>query len=70
MPFASLYSPRMAVCGVSDSRLKSFCNFIHNLSERHLTWKQSKKMCIGLFSKVLQKEQRAVFVIPKVYIFL
>ena len=31
---------------------------------------QSKKMCIEVSSKVLQKEQRAVFVIPKVYSFL
>ena len=31
---------------------------------------QSKKMCIGVSSKVLQKELRAVFVIPKVYSFL
>ena len=28
---------------------------------------QSKKMCIGVSSKVLQKEQRAAFVIPKAY---
>ena len=27
-------------------------------------------MCIGVSSKVLQKEQRVVFVIPKVYSFL
>ena len=27
-------------------------------------------MCTGVSSKVLQKEQRAVFVIPKVYSFL
>ena len=31
---------------------------------------QSKKMFIGVSSKVFQKEQRAVFVIPKVYSFL
>ena len=27
-------------------------------------------MCIGVSAKVLQKEQRAVFVIPKVHSFL
>ena len=31
---------------------------------------QPKEMCIGVSSKVLQKEKRAVFVIPKVYSFL
>ena len=56
--------------GVCDSRIKSFWNFVSNLSQIHLTWMQSKKMCIGVSSKVLQKEQRAVFVIPKVYSFL
>ena len=35
-----------------------------------LNMKVVKKMCIGASSKVLQKEQRAVFVIPKVYSFL
>ena len=59
----------MAVCGVSDGRIKLFWNLICNLSQRHLTWTQSKKMCIGVSSKVLQKKQRAVFVIPRLYSF-
>ena len=63
-------SPRMAVCGVSDDRIKSLWNFIRNISQRHLTETQSKKMCIGVSYKVLQKEQRVVFVIPKVQSFL
>ena len=31
---------------------------------------QSKKISMGVSSKVLQNEQRTVFVIPEVYIFL
>ena len=60
----------MAVCGVNDDRIKSLGNFIRNLSQRYLTWTQSKKMCTRVSPKVLQKEQRAVFVIPKAYSFL
>ena len=64
MLFASLVSPKMAACGVSDGRIISLWNFVYNFSQRDLTWMQSWKICMGVFSKVLQNEQRAVFVIP------
>ena len=40
---ASLHSPRMVICGVSDDMIKSFWNLVLNLSERHLTWMQVKE---------------------------
>ena len=68
LSFYLLYNPRMTVCGVCDGKIKTvliLCNF----SWRHLTWTQPKEICIGVSFKVLQKEQRTVFVIPKVYNF-
>ena len=69
MLFASLVNLRMAASGVSDSRI-IFWNFDSNFSQRELTWIQSRKISVGVSSKVLQNEQGAVFVIPKLYSFL
>ena len=70
MVCASLVSPRIAACGLSDGRIISFWNFVCNFSQRDLTWTQSWWICMGVSSSVLQNEQRRVFVIPKVYSFL
>ena len=39
MFFASLVSPRMAACGISDGKI--ILNFVCNASQRDITWMQS-----------------------------
>ena len=40
MFFASLVSPRMAACGISDGKI-IVLNFVCNASQRDITWMQS-----------------------------
>ena len=53
-----------------ENRITFKTNTGHSLQPKtNLKRMQSKKICIGVSSKVLQKEQSAIFVIPKVYKF-